>query len=339
MKKSEFNKITKEKLMEIERKPKTQLNKIMDLVILFLPSIVLILSLFEYYFIPNFGDYYITDIYGIFLGIQLAIFLLLAILSLFIDRLYYRIRYIAPIATFIYLLLMFYDYSTLKTNYLVLPYFPWLDNIFNAMIEDRQYLITCIKHSIRLLFTGYFYGVLTGLITGITCGYSKVVNYWISPFMKLIGAIPSITWIPVIMVFASSLFVGAVIVIALGVWYSVTMASFTGIKNIDRSYYDAAKTLGAKEYQLILKIAIPSALPHIFQGLVVGMSTACVSLLAAEMIGVEAGLGWYIAWQRGWAKFSNMYGAIIIICIIFVIVNYALGYIRKKVLRWQEGVI
>ena len=75
------------------------------------------------------------------------------------------------------------------------------------------------------------------------------------------------------------------------------------------------------------------------KGLVMGMSTACVSLLAAEMIGVESGLGWYITWQRGWAKFSNMYGAIIIICIIFVIVNFALGYIRKKVLKWQEGVI
>lgn len=141
------------------------------------------------------------------------------------------------------------------------------------------------------------------------------------------------------MVFASSLFKGAVIVIALGVWFSVTMSSYTGIKNIDVAYYEAARTLGASERQLILNIAIPSALPHIFQGLVMGMSTACVSLLAAEMIGVESGLGWYITWQRGWAKFSNMYGAIIIICIIFVIVNFALGYIRRKVLKWQEGVI
>lgn len=339
MKDLEFGKITKEKLMEIETKPKSKLNKILDNIILFLPSLVLILSLMEYCFIPNHGDYYITDVYGMFLGIQLAIFLVFGILSLFIKRLYYRIRYIAPLVTFIYVLLMLYDYATLKTNYLVLPYFPWVDNILNAMIEDRVYLLTCIKHSLKLLFTGYFYGVVIGLVTGITCGYSKVVNYWVSPFMKLLGAIPSITWIPVIMIFASSLFVGAVIVIALGVWYSVTMASFTGIKNIDRSYYEAAKTLGAKEHQLIFKIAIPSALPHIFQGLVVGMSTACVSLLAAEMIGVEAGLGWYIAWQRGWAKFSNMYAAIIIICIIFVIVNYALGYIRKKVLKWQEGVI
>lgn len=339
MKTIDINKLTKEQLKEIEQKPKGKIHKVFNYIILFLPVFAISIALMEYYYVPNFGQNVITDVYGIFLGIQLVIFFVLAILSLFIKSVYYRILHIAPLATFIYFLLTLYDYSTLKTNYLLLPYFPWVDNVLNAMLDDRAYLLDCIKNSLKLLFTGYFYGVLIGLITGIACGYSKMVNYWISPFMKLLGAIPSITWIPVIMVFASSLFKGAVIVIALGVWYSVTMSSYTGIKNIDVSYYEAAKTLGANERQLIFNIAIPSALPHIFQGLVMGMSTACVSLLAAEMIGVESGLGWYITWQRGWAKFSNMYGAIIIICIIFVVVNYALGYIRKKVLKWQEGVI
>lgn len=331
--------LTKEQLKEIEQKPKSNLFKVFDRIIIFLPVMAIIFALLEFYYVPNFGENGITDVYGIFLGVQLAIFLILGILSFFIKRVYYKIRHIAPLATFVYILLILYDYATLKTNSLLLPYFPWVDNILNSMVTDRAYLLDCIKNSLKLLFTGYFWGVLIGLITGIACGYSKIVNYWISPFMKLLGAIPSITWIPVIMVFASSLFKGAVIVIALGVWFSVTMSSYTGIKNIDASYYEAARTLGASERQLILNIAIPSALPHIFQGLVMGMSTACVSLLAAEMIGVESGLGWYITWQRGWAKFSNMYGAIIIICIIFVIVNFALGYIRKKVLKWQEGVI
>lgn len=339
MSKLDIKNLTKEDLKEIEKKSKSKFSKILDKIILFLPVFAIILSLLEYYYVPNFGDNLITDVYGIFLLIQLVLFLILGILSFFIKKIYYKIRYIAPFAAFVYVLLIFYDYATLKTNALLLPYFPWVDNILNAMLEDRVYLLDCIKNSLKLLFTGYFYGCVVGLITGITCGYNKTVNYWISPFMKLLGAIPSITWIPVIMVFASSLFKGAVIVIALGVWYSVTMSSFTGIKNIDVSYYEAARTLGANERQLILNIAIPSALPHIFQGLVMGMSSACISLLAAEMIGVESGLGWYITWQRGWAKFSNMYGAIIIICIIFVVVNYLLNFIRKRVLKWQEGVI
>ena len=331
--------LTRQQLEEIEVKPKTKFRKIVDIVIVFLPTMILLFSLLEYYYIPNFGDKKSTNVYGFFLSIQACIFLFLALLSLFIKSVFNKTRGIAPFASLVYVLLVVYDYVALKTNAMLLPYFPWLDNIFNAMIEDRIYLLDCIKNSLILLFTGYFYGVVIGLITGIACGYSKFVNYWISPFMKLLGAIPSLTWIPVIMVFAQTLFQGAVIVLAFGVWYSVTMASYVGIKNIDKSYYEAAKTLGANEYQLILKVAIPSALPHIFQGLVLGMSSACLALLAAEMMGVESGLGWYIAWQKGWAKFSNMYAAIIIICIIFVIVNYTLNYVKRKVLKWQEGVI
>ena len=231
--------LTKEQLREIEQKPKSKLSKILDKVILFLPVFSIILALLEYYYVPNYGNNLITDVYGIFLGAQLIIFLVLGILSFFIKRVYYRIRHIAPFATFVYILLMIYDYATLKTNSLLLPYFPWVDNILNAMLTDQAYLLDCIKNSLKLLFTGYFWGVLIGLITGIACGYSKIVSYWISPFMKLLGAIPSITWIPVIMVFASSLFKGAVIVIALGVWFSVTMSSYTGIKNIDVSRREA----------------------------------------------------------------------------------------------------
>ncbi|MGP1437806.1 MAG: ABC transporter permease [Treponema sp.] len=331
--------LTKQQLQEIGIKQKTKFQKIVDICIVFLPVIILLFSLFEYYYIPNFGDKKSTNVYGFFLSVQLCIFLFLGVLSLFIKLVFYKTRNIAPFASLVYILLIIYDYAALKTNAMLLPYFPWLDNIFNAMIEDRVYLLDCIKNSLILLFTGYFYGVVIGLITGIACGYSKFVNYWISPFMKLLGAVPSLTWIPVIMVFAQTLFQGAVIVLAFGVWYSVTMASYVGIKNIDKSYYEAAKTLGANEYQLVLKVAIPSALPHIFQGLVLGMSSACLALLAAEMMGVESGLGWYIAWQKGWAKFSNMYAAIIIICIIFVIVNYTLNYAKRKVLKWQEGVI
>ena len=70
--------------------------------------------------------------------------------------------------------------------FLILPYFPWVDKILNAMVNDAAYLMECVKNSLILLFTGYFTGVILGLITGIACGYSKKINYWVAPFMRLI---------------------------------------------------------------------------------------------------------------------------------------------------------
>lgn len=331
--------LTKEKLFELESVPKTKFSIMKDYLICFLPIIIGILCLMEYYLVPNYEMNSITNIYGIFIGVFIVTLFIVFLISLKNKAIFVKLREKAPFYSLIFILLSIYDLLTLKTGKLMLPYFPWVDRVLNAMISDKTYLLDCVKNSLILLFTGYFTGAILGLITGIACGYNKKVNYWISPFMKLLGPIPSTTWLPIVMVIMTSLFKGAVFIIALGVWYAVTIATITGISNVDKSYFEAAKTLGANPRQLVFGIAIPYAMPNIFQGLTQGMSSACTSLLIAEMLGVESGLGWYITWQKSWAEFGKMYGAIVLICLTFIVVNFIMAQIRKHALKWQEGVI
>lgn len=328
---------TREELFKLEAKKKSKAGHVWDRIMTFLPALMGIIHLVEYYYMPNHANNANTHVYGIFIGVLTIVCLIAAIVGFFSEKIYYKFRYKAPFFTFVYLILMGYDILTLKTGTLIMPYFPWVDLVFNAAIADRAYLLDCVKNSLILLFTGYGIGVVLGIITGIACGYSKKVRYWIEPFIKLLGPIPSTTWLPLVMVLMSSLFKGAVFIIALGVWFSVTIATITGITNINREFFFAAKTLGAKENQLITKIAIPSALPSILQGMTQGMSSACTSLLVAEMLGVESGLGWYITWQKSWAEFPKMYAAIVIICLVFIVVNWLLNRVKKSLLKWQEA--
>ena len=310
-----------------------------DYLICFLPVLAGCLALAEYLWVPNLKGNRSTPTYAYFLAV-----LILASLAFFAAafrsrRVFYRLRYKAPFYAFVFLLLAGYDILTLKRGTLMLPYFPWVDEILNAAWQDRAYLLDCTLNSLFLLFSGYFVGAGLGLVTGVACGYNRGVDYWVAPFMKLLGAIPSPTWIPVVMVVASSLFAGSVFIIALGVWYSLTIATMTGIRNIDRSFYEAARTLGARPRHLVVNVALPFALPNILQGLTQGMSSACMALIVAEMVGVESGLGWYVSWQKSWAQYGKMYAAIIVLCIVFVSVNWGLARIRRRLLRWQEGVV
>lgn len=331
--------MTRDELAELESAPKTKHQMVLDRMICGLPVIGGILAVLEYLYVPNYKENTCTYTYIGFLAVLTGAVLIAFLISVKKKKVFQKLRYKAPFYTLVFLLFMIYDYLTLKTGTLMLPYFPWVDKILISMIEDRAYLLDCVKNSLILLFTGYFTGVLFGLLTGIACGYNKKFNYWLEPFMRLLGAIPSTTWIPVVMVIASSLFKGSVFIIALGVWFSVTIATITGIHNIDKSYYEAARTLGARDMQLVFRIAIPSAVPSIFQGMTQAMSSACTALLVAEMIGVESGLGWYITWQKSWAQYGKMYAAIVLICLIFVTVNFGLNLIKRRVLRWQEGVV
>lgn len=331
-----MTKITRYELLELESKPKTKFQVIFDYIICILPILMGFSALAEYYCIPNLKPNKNPGVYGFFIGIQIFAFTAALIISFFYKPFFSKIRYKSPLYTLVFFIYAAYDYLTLKTGTLILPYFPWVNQILNAAISDRAYLLDCVKNSLILLFTGYGIGAGMGIITGILCGYSKKINYWIDPFIRLLGPIPSTTWLPLVLVLVSSLFKGAVFIIALGVWFSTTLATITGIHNIDRDFFAAAKTLGANGIQLVSKIAIPAALPNIFQGLTQGMSSACTALLVAEMLGVESGLGWYITWQKSWAEFAKMYAAIVIICLTFIAVYQLLNKIKRSVLKWQE---
>ena len=137
---------------------------------------------------------------------------------------------------------------------------------------------------------------------------------------------------------AKALALGALFIVIIGVWFAVTVASMAGVANVDRSYFDAAKILGANERQLIFRVAIPHAMPNIMAGMTQGMSTACTAIMVAEMLAVEAGLGWYMTWSRAWFLFNNMFAALILICLIFTAVTKILNIIKARVLRWQIGV-
>ncbi len=326
-----------DELRRMERGQRSSAQRVADGFVCLLPALMGVVSILEYLYLPNLAGNTITWTYAYFMGVLTTGAFVAFLASCVSERAFEAVRYRAPFLTLVFVLFCLYDVMTVKTGRLPLPYFPWVDQVLNAAIGDVDYLLDCIKNSLKLLFTGYFTGVGIGLLTGIACGYSKRVSYWVDPFLKVLGAIPSTTWIPVVMVIAASLFSGAVFIIALGVWFSVTIATATGIRNIDPALYEAARTLGARTPQLVLKVAIPSALPSIFQGMTQAMSSACTALLVAEMIGVESGLGWYITWQKSWALYGKMYAAIVIICLIFVAVNFALKRISAYVLRWRKG--
>jgi NitT/TauT family transport system permease protein len=336
--------LTVRELRKLEGAPKSGSRSLLDRGLSALPCACAALLLALYKFVPNYPKYAankiaypVSDVYTLLLGVLAAGLLAYFLAGLASPRAYEKLLFKAPLYCAVFLLLGLYDLATLKTGALPLPYFPWVDRVLGAIVEDRKILLDCVAHSLVLLFLGYIAGTLAGLVTGIAAGWSPRARYWVLPLMKTLGPIPSTTWISVILILASSLFGGSVFMIALGVWYPVAMSALNGVSNVEKRNFEAARTFGVSGLGLVWKIAIPGAMPSIFNGLTQGMSIACTALMVAEMLGVESGLGWYINWQRGWAEFAKMYAAVIIICLTFTAVNLVLTTVRKRVLRWREA--
>jgi NitT/TauT family transport system permease protein len=222
---------------------------------------------------------------------------------------------------------------------LPLPYFPGPEGVLGSMVSDYKLLFDSTWHSLVLLTSGYFIGVIIALATGVIIGWFPHARYWGMPLLKVVGPIPATAWIPLAMVIAPSALFSAVGLIALAVWFPVTMLTASGISSTRASYLDVARTLGAKPLYLVFRVAIPAAMPNIFIGLFMGLGTSFLTLVVAENVGVKSGLGWYVSWAQGWAEYGKVYGALIIMAAFFSTIMTGLFRARDRVLVWQKGVI
>lgn len=250
-----------------------------------------------------------------------------------------RMRGLRPLFTLGILLICAWELITAGFRLLPLPYFPSPAGVLQSMINDRALLFDSTWHSLVLLLSGYLLGVLAGFITGVCIGWSAPARYWGMPLLKVVGPIPATAWIPLAMVVSPSAVFSAASLIALAVWFPVTMLTASGISNTRASYLDVARTLGANARYLVFRVAIPAALPSIFVGLFMGLGASFLTLVVAESVGVKSGLGWYVSWAQGWAEYGKVYAALVIMAAFFSTIMTLLFKLRDRMLVWQKGMI
>ena len=275
----------------------------------------------------------------------LSTFLFIAVTAAMMQRRWPRLRAamwrVRPLFVAAVLLLCAWEVVTtrFRPDWLPLPYFPTPAAVMQSMVSDRALLFDSTWHSLVLLLGGYALGVMAGLISGVSIGWWGTARYWGMPLLKVVGPVPATAWIPLAMVVSPSAIFSAAGLIALAVWFPVTMLTASGIANTRSSYLDVARTLGANQRYLIFRVAMPAALPSIFIGLFMGLGASFLTLVVAESVGVKSGLGWYVSWAQGWAEYGKVYAALVIMAAFFSTIMTLLFKVRDQVLVWQKGVI
>jgi NitT/TauT family transport system permease protein len=232
-----------------------------------------------------------------------------------------------------------FELATAKEAWLPLPYFTAPQEILGVYPDDGALLLQCIAYSMRLLAIGYALGAAAGFLTGLAMAWSQRVNYWLYPTVRTIGPVPATAWLPVAYVLLPTDFVASIFMIALASWFPVALLTWSGVAGVQRSYYDVARTLGARDRFLVWKVAVPAALPSVFVGLFMGLGGAFVTLLVAEQLGVKAGLGWYVQWALGWGEWKKAWAALLIMIVLFSGLITLLFKLRNRVLSWQKGLV
>ena len=250
-----------------------------------------------------------------------------------------RMHRLAPWMLALAFLLGTWEAITAKLGLLPLPFFPPPQALLEVVIDDRVRLAEGVLASLRLLAEGYCVGAALGFAMGVAMGWSRAASYWIHPVLRLVGPLPATAWLPLAFFAFPSSHSASTFLIALAAGFPVTVLTWSGVTSVSSAYYDVARTLGANQSFLILKVTIPAAMPLAFVGLFMGLGNSFAVLVIAEMLGVKAGLGWYLQWAQGWAAYANMYAALLIMALIFSGLITLLFRLRDRLLAWQKGLV
>ena len=213
----------------------------------------------------------------------------------------------------------------------------WPNNIFPSPYEvgvDLAYsasdgsLFLGIGTSIMRLVVGLAIAIFGGVVLGIFMARVETVNQTIGSLVLGLQSIPSVAWVPLAILWFGFNDSGIIFVTAIGAIFAVTINTYTGVKNINPHYIEAARNMGAKGTQLVTNVLIPAAFPFMISGFKQGWAFAWRGVIGAELLFSFLGLGFLLNVGRQLNDVSQVIAIMLVIMVIGIAVD---GFIFKKI--------
>ena len=213
----------------------------------------------------------------------------------------------------------------------------WPNNIFPSPYEVGEDLVYMasdgslffgIGTTLMRLVVGLGIAIAGGIVLGIFMARIETVNQTIGSLVLGLQSIPSIAWVPLAILWFGLTDGGIIFVTAIGAMFAVTINTYTGIKNIDPHYVEAARNMGAKGTQLITNVLIPAAFPYMISGFKQGWAFAWRGVIGAELLFSFLGLGFLLNVGRQLNEVSQVIAIMLVIMLIGMAVD---GFVFKKI--------
>ena len=192
--------------------------------------------------------------------------------------------------------------------------------------------------SLFRVVVGFAVGAGLALPLGLVMGASPRAYALFNPLLQLLRPIPPIAFIPLAILWFGLGNPPAVFLIALGAFFPVLMNTIAGVRNVDGLYLRAARNLGAGRATLFRRIMLPAAMPYILAGLRIGVGTAFIVVIVAEMIAVNNGLGYRILEAREFMWSDKIVAGMLTIGLLGLLIDWGMGRLSERVLRWHRGI-
>ena len=190
--------------------------------------------------------------------------------------------------------------------------------------------------SLQRVLLGFAIGTLLAIPVGFLMGWYTVARGLLEPYVQFFRTIPPLAMIPLAIVFLGIGEVPKVFVITLAAFLVSVISTYQGVVSVDRVLINAARVLGARDAAVFRRVVIPASTPFILVGMRTGLGAAWSTLVAAELIAAQEGLGHRMQQAQVYYDLATIFVALVTIGLMGLLMDRMLLWLDGRLTTWQE---
>mgnify|MGYP001605322452 CR=1 FL=1 len=193
--------------------------------------------------------------------------------------------------------------------------------------------------SVKRVLAGFLAASVFGLVLGTLSGYGRRLSDAIMPLCEFLRPIPPIAWIPIAILWFGLGDKPAYFIVFIGAFFPIFINCYWGIRESRLTHLNVARDFGASRLIVFTDVLLPGSLPRILHGLRIGLGLGWTSVISAELVGAQSGLGYMIQLNRVMLRTENIIAGMVTIGLAGLVMNYFMLRLEKRLLAWRRGTI
>jgi NitT/TauT family transport system permease protein len=224
----------------------------------------------------------------------------------------------------------------LVDNFIVPPFSIVVKALVKLLLSGE--LLIHLWASIQRTISGFLLAVLIAVPLGVAMGWFAKVERMLDPLFQILRSTSVLAMFPIFILFFGLGELSKIAIIFWGAFWPALINTIDGVKGIEPILVKSARSMGVNSFMLFRKVILPAVTPSILTGLRLSAGMSIIILVAAEMVGANRGMGFYIFYEQQKYEVPQMYAGIVAISLFGWFVNSILIRLEKYLTRWKEQV-
>jgi sulfonate transport system permease protein len=216
-------------------------------------------------------------------------------------------------------------------------FFPGPDRAWAALVAGLRSgeLGPNIAATIERMFYGWFVASVVAVALGALIGVSAAARLYLGPTLEFIRPLPASAIVPLTIALVGLSDAMVLIVITFGAVWPILLATVHGFAAVEPRLYEVSRALRLSRWEVITKIALPSAMPDILAGMRIGLTVSLILTVVGEMLASRDGLGMWILLAARSFRSPDLFAGVIVLGLIGYASAQVLGLVERRLLRWR----